>query len=289
MLTDDIDAIESDSLLFKPGQLRRRLEALDRLDIEFDGFESGAFDNDADQRLHIRASAIRARLEAVNADLYQSMRAEIINGTPPHMLLHWIEDLVGDDETKVLVPGLAYDYLDDLVAGILQLREPGDLNLAQFPETVAYQPTPVRHILHLIRNSALSPSDTLVDLGSGLGHVPLLVAILTGAQTIGVEFEAAYVARAQECAQSLHLSRVHFMREDARVADLSAGTVFYLFTPFTGSILALVLNRLRNESKARPIRICTFGPVTSTVAEEPWLKTGGPVNPGQVTVFLPCF
>lgn len=287
MLTEALIEIESDPLLLDPSQLRRRLEALDKLDIEFGGFEYESFSNDADERIHLRARTIRASLEAVNADLYQSIRTEIINGTPPHTLLQRIDSLTSHHETELPAPGLAYDYRDDLVAGILQFREPSEPNRAQLPETVAYQPTPARHILGLIRACALSPSDTLVDLGSGFGHVPLLVSILTGAQTIGVEFEAAYVASAQKCAQGLHLSRVHFIQEDAREADLSAATVFYLFTPFTGSILARVLDRLRNESASRPIRICTFGPVTSTVANVPWLKPAAHVDPGQVTVFQP--
>lgn len=287
MLTEALAKIESDPLLLDPRQLRRRLEVLDKLEIEFDGVPSRAFNEDAEERLHLRVRAIRDRLEAVNAELYQSIRSEIINGAPPHTLLQRIQTLTGHNEAEVPVPGLAYDYRDDLVAGILQLREPGKPNLAHIPESVAYQPTPVRHILGLIKASALSPSDTLVDLGSGLGHVPLLVSILTGAQTIGVEFEAGYVASAQQCAQSLCLSRVRFIHQDAREADLSSGTVFYLFTPFTGTILARVLERLRNESEGRSIRICTFGPCTSTIAKEPWLKTPAQANPGQVTVFEP--
>jgi hypothetical protein len=288
VLTEALAEIESDPLLFDPDQLRRRLEALDNLDGNFGGFQSRAFSNDADQFLHLRASKIRNRLETANADLYYSIRAEIINGAPPHTLLQRIQSLAGHHETNDPVPGLAYDYLDDLASGILQLREPSEAGLTKIPETIPYQPTPVRHILHLIKTCPLSPSDTLVDLGSGLGHVPLLASILTGAQTFGVEFESAYVVSAQKCAESLHLSRVHFIQEDARDTDFSIATVFYLYTPFTGSILAAVLNRIRIESAGRPIKICTFGPCTSTIAKEPWLKALLPVNPGQVTVFEPC-
>jgi SAM-dependent methyltransferase len=149
---------------------------------------------------------------------------------------------------------------------------------------VFYQPTPVRHILHLIKASALSKNDVFVDLGSGLGHVALLTSMLTGARVFGIEVEAAYVARAQECAQSLRLSRVRFIREDARTADLCRGTVFYLYSPFTGSILAEVLDRLRMES-TRPIKICALGPCACTLAKESWLKPVALPDPKQITVF----
>ncbi len=212
-----------------------------------------------------------------------------MRGAQPHTLLQWIEALASGDEKGSPAPGLAYDCRDELVSGILELREPSEANLHSASEMVFYQPTPVRHILRLITASALSEADVFVDLGSGLGHVPLLASMLTGVQSLGIEAEAAYVASAQECAQSLHPSRVRFIHEDARAADLSSGTVFYLYSPFSGSILADVLDRLQKESTSRPIKICTLGPCTCTVAKESWLKANALPDPGQITVFQPLF
>jgi hypothetical protein len=171
------------------------------------------------------------------------------------------------------------------VSGVLQLREPGEPNLQRSTEMVPYQPTPVRHILHLIRASALAEDDVFVDLGSGLGHVPLLVSAVTGAQSLGIEVQAAYVASAQECAQSLDLSRVRFIPQDAREADLSSGTVFYLYSPFKGSILTEVLSTLRRESTRRSITICSLGPCTRTVANETWLKASTLPYSRRIAVF----
>jgi hypothetical protein len=150
---------------------------------------------------------------------------------------------------------------------------------------VFYQPTPVRHILHLIAATGLAEDDVFVDLGSGLGHVPLLVSMVTGAQSLGIEVQAAYVASARECAQRLHLSRVRFIPQDAREADLSSGTVFYLYSPFNGSILTDVLSALRMESTRRSIKICSLGPCTRTVANETWLKASALRDAGRITVF----
>jgi Histone methylation protein DOT1 len=152
---------------------------------------------------------------------------------------------------------------------------------------VPYQPTPVRHILQRIAANVLSEDDIFVDLGSGLGHVPLLVSMLTGVRSLGIEVQPDLVASAQECAQSLHLNRVRFISEDARAADLSTGTVFYLYSPFKGSILTDVLSTLRGESTRRPIKICTLGPCTRTVANETWLKASAPPDARRITVFEP--
>jgi hypothetical protein len=272
----------TDSSLFEPAQLRERLDALDDLDTRLGDFQAEEFMRDGHSQIPNPVRALQARLEAVNTVLYESIRSEIVCGAPPHKLLLWIQ---ASDTRVETAPGLGYDHGDEVVSGVLRLREPSGPRLHPVPEMLFYQPTPVRHILHLIMASALSKSDVFVDLGSGLGHVALLTSMLTGARSFGIEVEAAYVASAQECAQSLRLSRVRFIREDARAADLSRGTVFYLYSPFTGSVLANVLDRLRKDSTSRPIKICTLGPCTCTLAKESWLKPIGLPDPRQITVF----
>jgi hypothetical protein len=277
--------LEADSSLFQPEQLRERLIVLDDLDARFGGFDSEEFTRCTDLRIHKRAKALWTQLEAANAKLYQSVRSDIVRGGQPRMLLQWLQDSASQNESKKTLPGLGFDCRDEFVSGVLQLREPSEPNLQQSPEMVRYQPTPVRHILRLIAATALAEDDVLVDLGSGLGHVPLLVSMLTGAQSLGIEVQAAYVASARECAQSLRLSRARFIPLDAREADLSSGTVFYLYSPFNGSILTDVLCALRMESTRRSIKICSLGPCTHTVANETWLKASALPDIERITVF----
>jgi hypothetical protein len=277
-------ALEADSSLFQPEQLRERLIALDDLDAGFGGFDSEDF-RCTDPRIHQRAKALRTGLEAANAELYQSVRSDIVRGGQPRALLQWLQDSASQNESKRPLPGLGFDCRDELVSEVLQLREPSEPNLQRSPEMVPYQPTPVRHIFRLIAATALAEDDVFVDLGSGLGHVPLLVSMVTGVQSLGIEVQAAYVASARECAQSLHLSRVRFIPQDAREADLSSGTVFYLYSPFNGSILTDVLSALQMESTRRSIKICSLGPCTRTVANETWLKPSALPDTGHITVF----
>ena len=277
--------LEDDACLFEAERLEERLIVLDRLDTEFGGADAGEFASETNSLIHGRAKALRIRLEAANAELYESVRTEIVRGGRPDTLLQWLRSSTSRYESGGPLPGMGFDWRDELVSSILQFSEPDELDRYRLPEMVPFQPTPVRHILDLIDASLLSEDDVFVDLGSGLGHVPLLVSMLKGVRSVGIEVQAAYVESAQECARSLRLNRVGFVAADARAADLSSGTVFYLYTPFKGSILADVLSMLRRESMRRSIKICSLGPCTNTVANETWLKTSSKPSAGRIAVF----
>jgi hypothetical protein len=280
-----LDGLEDNPALFQPENLLERLIALDDLDSRLGGLDSADSMSCMNSRIHHRAKALQTRLETANAMLYQSVRSEIVHHSQSRILLQWLQGLARQNESIIALPGFGFDSLDELVSGVLQLREPSEPNLPRSPEMVPYQPTPVRHILQLITASALVEDDVVVDLGSGLGHVPLLVSVMTGARSVGIEVQAAYVASAQECAHSLNLNRVRFIAQDARAADLSSGTVFYLYSPFNGSILAEVLSKLRMESTRRSIKICTLGPCTRMVANARWLKARALPYTGRIAVF----
>jgi|ERR1700739_886009 len=279
-----ITQLEADPSLSRPSRMRKRLAALDELDAylgnrDLEALEAGPQCGP----IYERALAIGSRLEAVNSAIYRSIRSQLQGGGEPLRLLRWIQ--ICRNETGAPTPGLGYDDLDELISGVLALREPGKADILAGPEMVFYQPTPVRHIIDLIKVSAPSKEDVLVDLGSGLGHVPMLTSILTGSRGIGIELETAYIESARECAERLGLSGVTFLHQDVREADLSLGTVFYLYTPFTGTLLRSVLDRLRSESAARAVKVCTLGPCTSVIANEPWLRTGAKPDADRITCF----
>lgn len=261
------------------------MEILDELDRCFtdSGWQGFAAVPDS-ALLSKRVRTLRSRLEAANSALYRSIRTQMRRDAPADSLRRWMRICQAKGAPR---PGLSYDSLDELISGVLQLREPANAPSTPGPEMVFYQPTPVRHILRLIAATKLSASDVLVDLGSGLGHVAILGSILTGARTIGIESHAAYVRSARASARSLGLGRVSFVHQDARNADLSAGTVFYLYTPFTGTILATVVRKLRQEGTRRSIRICSLGPCSLALAAEPWLTTRSVPNADRITCFRP--
>ncbi|RZU39714.1 histone methylation protein DOT1 [Edaphobacter modestus] len=268
-----VGQFDSNPLLAEPNQLRQRLEALDRIDAYLPYTPQAVLAAESiDPELYRRARTICDRFEALNCELYEAIRCEIQRGSRPDTLLQWVRPSVDIEDVNGSANDMGYDYLDELISGVFQFEEPDDRHILRDSEKAFYQPTPVRHIFRLMRLTELTATDVLVDLGSGLGHVPLLVSICTQARSIGIELEAAYIERAQQCAQRLNLNKRMFIQKDARVADLSLGTVFYLYTPFRGSILDAVLIRLKREAATRRIRICSYGPCTSVIAEESWLE-----------------
>lgn len=270
--------------LNEPSHLRQRIELLDGLErylIEPPPMSVPL--GYAEELIYDRAKVVQAQLETANLAVYETIRSDIRRGHGRHDFLEWLPRSA--KEVSAARNHEGYDYLDEILSGVLQLEEPGAPRVEPTGEMVFYQPTPARHIFDLVERAGLGEGDVLVDLGSGLGHVPMLTAICTGARSVGVELEPAYVDCARRAAETLNLKRVTFIQEDARAASLDSGTVFYLYTPFTGTMLRTMLDLLSREARRREIRICTLGPCTRTVAAESWLDPVGPSCPDQIAIF----
>jgi hypothetical protein len=272
-------ALEQDESLLQPARLRERVRAMDFLeDVLMDVSSEPALESSP----RSRAQALHDRLAHAQHELSRHIRNAIVQGDGVQTLRAWACPSQRPQDAE------GYDHLDALVSEVFSFDEPAAEIAELDPEMVFYQPTPARHIFDFIERAAIGPDDVLIDLGSGLGHVPMLVSIYTGAQAIGIEREPVYVEGADHSARALNLDRVTFIAQDAREADLSRGTVFYLYTPFNGTILRRVLDLLKREAARRPIRIGTLGPCTPMVAAEPWLEAVGSQDVDRITLFRPC-
>ena len=167
---------------------------------------------------------------------------------------------------------LDHDGLDVWVRGVFAPQPAPPETLSRGPEMVHLEQTPARVLLELVDRVSLTSATHFFDLGSGLGQLVLLFHFLTGLPATGVEIEPAYVGYARRRAVDLGDGRVTFLQADARTADLYAGTLFFLFTPFTGDLLQTVLERLCHVAQHHPIHVAAYGSCASPIARQRWLQ-----------------
>jgi hypothetical protein len=284
-LQSQLDTFDQ-AALYEPDRFQSRAEVIDAITFEIIDRIDGLLGYPSQPRklrsLRRAAERLQRRLQAVDERVFQDLRSRIRRGCRGEPLRHMIEQLVGvpaaDDQGQASV---GYDRLDRLVTGILDGDHLPEPRLELEPEMVLHQRTPARVIFELVRRAKLGPPDCFYDLGSGMGHVTTLVHLLSGATARGVEVEPAFCEYAQARAAALRLTQVEFINTDARRADYAQGTIFYMYTPFEGTMLVEVLERLRERSRSGPIRLATYGSCTAIVAQQDWLSVPSPAEPSS--------
>ena len=277
-----LETIFNDRSLFRERNFVRRFDAIELLEGEL-GVDAGL--GSAGLGLWAaEAAQVRAALEEVDDRLFARLRAEIAAG--------WHR---GDEFEELLVTYCGVDAAEESGYDMLDLFVNRLCSFLPMPlstrtleaEMVDFHKTPVRVVLELAQR--IGPGDVFVDLGAGLGQVVLLVHLLTGVPASGVEIEPAFCRYARDCAAGLGLpgafdpdqaavpAGVAFVEGDARFANYSKGTVFFMYTPFTGELLETVFELLRREGLSRPFTLVTYGPCTMSAARQSWLRaTGAP-------------
>ena len=261
---EQYEIIARDVALFDERNFVPRVEAIELL-------ESEIFDEEG--------RTLLTALEEVDERLFARLRMEIAAGRHrgkefEMLLLDYFseQDLRTGDLRAGDDPGYsALDIFVNRLCTYLPMPEP---TLILEAEMVDYHKTPASVVLEIARR--VEPEEVFVDLGAGLGQVALLVHLVTGARVVGLEIEPAFCAYAQECIAGLGLTdAVSFIEGDARFADLSEGTVFFMYTPFTGVLLETAFELLRLEALKRSFKLVTFGPCTKHAANLNWLRADG--------------
>ena len=152
------------------------------------------------------------------------------------------------------IPPLERDAWVDRALG---LAAPPDDGPALPGGCVPYLPCPVDALLRLTEQAQVRASDVFVDVGAGAGRAAALVHLLTGASVVGLEIQPELAAAARELAARLDLPRVSFVEGDAPrlPAALAAGSVFFLYCPFSGERLTRLLANLEPVARRRDIRV----------------------------------
>ena len=272
-LERDLAALEQDPTLNDDNNLAARFAGLKTLDFLEEAFQIHANHQSAATGLR-RVRALQGDLEECNQDFFRNLRTGIRTGVvTPRQLRNLF-----DSNCRYRQDGSEWlhfraEAADELAAGLFHSDCPPQPWEGSDSEMIHYESTPVSALLELVDRVPLTHADRFVDIGSGLGQVALLVHLLTGVEAIGLEVMPAYVDHARCEAASLGIGRVAFRQGDARSADLCAGTVYFLYSPFRGEMLRTVLGRLRREACERRLTICSFGPCTTQIAAERWLTS----------------
>lgn len=280
----DVEAIENNASLFEETSFDKRTDAIDFIDFHIidriDGLLHETDHTDELLLLKNRAQKAKAELEAVDVKLLQKLQDNIRKGAYTSEsfknLIHEYVDFDLKDSEHQQKEG--YDNLDAFINGLFSFQTVPQQTREREPGMVFYQKTPARIIFEMLSKVNFKKEDVFFDLGSGLGFVVMLVNLLTGVETTGVEFEPAFCSYAINCAANLNISNIKVINADAREADYSSGSIFFMYTPFDGSIIHDVLNLLKKEALSRQIKIVTYGPCSINVALQSWLEC---TNPGE--------
>ena len=99
------------------------------------------------------------------------------------------------------------------------------------PQSLApYVPTPEDVVDRMLALAEVTRSDTVLDLGSGDGRIPIRAAQKYGARGVGIEIDPRRIAEARVNAQKAGVEAlVEFRLEDALTADVSSATVVTLY------------------------------------------------------------
>jgi SAM-dependent methyltransferase len=191
----------------------------------------------------LRARARERRGAISSGDLRGAPLLDAILSVPPQDRDAWLDEVLGFDDS--LAPDVT-----NLPRG-----------------SVPYLPCGVDEILAMVRGVPLGAEDVLVDLGSGMGRVTLLAHLLTGATAVGVEIQGPLVHAAEQRRTALAVQGVSFVRANAAEHAVD-GTVFFLYAPFNGAMLAAVLRQLESVARRHAIVIAT---VDTELGEHAWL------------------
>jgi Histone methylation protein DOT1 len=284
-IQSNILAIEDCADIYKETSFEDRADAIDYIDFNIIDRISGLLQKkdpkkDLD-KLKKEAELLKSRFEKIDAKVFRRIRALI---SADHFSKSSFKSLISTYLSKAtgifgLPEEMGYDNLDLFINGLLSNESIPQTILEMKPEMVSYQKTPARITLQMVELAAFKQEDAFFDIGSGLGQVAILVNLISGVKTRGIEYEPAYCNYARNSISALNLSNIEFVNLDARDADYSEGTIFYLYSPFEGTMLQDIWRILHRESGKRRITLFTYGPCSIYAGREGWLTClNGPGN-----------
>lgn len=165
---------------------------------------------------------------------------------------------------------------EHLMKWIFSRRNPSPIeelqeSLEALQRAAPFVPTPWGIAREMLEFAKLGPADTLYDLGSGDGRIPILAAQEFGCRAVGIERDINLCRYSERRVSELDLEdRVAFQCADFFEADLRPATVvtLYLLSAVNGQLQARLASHLQRGSRVvaldfevpgwRPVRTKTI-------------------------------
>jgi len=270
-----IDNFAAQTNLFESKNFELRAEAADFIDFHIIDRIDGSW-LDVDKRLEAlreEAEHLKMTFDEIDNTLFTELRQQVADtNTDPQRFIELVCNNVNlNIDANNRESKMGYDILDLFIDGLLFTCPLPESTAPLQPDMVFYQKTPARIVFEMAKRAKLRTNEVFFDIGSGLGQATILMNLITGANTVGIEFDEALYAYSLQCAQALQLSKVSFTHANALEFDYSSGDVFFLYTPFKYEMLKQMLQKLKAEAVKRTIRIFTYGPCSPVIGHEDWL------------------
>ena len=116
--------------------------------------------------------------------------------------------------------------------------------------------TPYRVICRWGKSLKLKPGTQVVDLGSGVGRIPLTLGLLyPKVKFTGIEIMRERHEMAEKARHGLKLRNVTLLCRNAAKRGLPPADYYYFFNPFVGDTLRQVFRQLKNFSSHRSFKV----------------------------------
>lgn len=136
--------------------------------------------------------------------------------------------------------------------------------------------TPYRVLVQMSNQLKFTKGDFLIDLGSGLGRVGIVMGLLNPQlQFLGLELIKERHQQAQNASRRIGLSdRVKFVCQDLSKTLIPTASYYYLFNPFSIVTLKRVFQELYRNAEKKKIKVlmAQVGRPPRMVKRQPWLK-----------------
>ena len=203
--------------------------------------------------------------------------------TKKKWLLEWLQKASFQKLTESV---LFSDECIDRLLGLLERKVQHKVNNASLPKNYQEEAlyldlspedlfTPYRVICRWGNRLKLKPGMQIVDLGSGIGRLPLTLGLLypqvffTGIEIMKERHEMAEHAR-----KNLKLKNVQLLCANAAKQGLPKADYYYFFNPFVGHTLRQVFRHLKKQAAFGKFRIAVaqIELPWNYIRRLPWLK-----------------